>query len=530
MIEGHHGPCDEGVAQQGAATLCPEQHRPWVLAAAILGSSLAFIVGSVVNVALPAIQAGLGASAAEMQWVLNAYLLFLGALVLVGGSLGDHLGRRRVFAVGMVVFSAASVACGLAPDVGWLILARAVQGVGGALLVPSSLALISAAFPKEARGQAIGTWAGFSALTTALGPVLGGWLVDAFSWRWIFFVVVPLTLVALAITVWRVPESREEAPGRLDVPGAALATASLGALTYGLITSAAAGWGAWPVWVSLGGSAVLGAAFLWRERTAADPMLPLGLFRSTTFTGANVLTLGLYFALNGALYFLPFNLVQVQGYSATQAGAAFLPFTLLMGGLSRWSGGLLDRYGARKPLILGPILAAAGLALMAVPGTGGSYWTTFFPALLVLGLGMTVSVAPLTTVVMNAVPDAQAGTASGINNAAARIAGLLAIALLGVVALSLFSQALDAELARADLPTSLETALWADRGDLAGAAIPAEANAEQAKTLEATVAAAFVFSFRRLMLLAAGLALLASLGAALLIHPDRDQASEGPVG
>ena len=521
MIDGHRAPCDEGVLAAGAApTPCAEREKTWTLVATILGSSMAFIVGSVVNVALPAIQGAFGASAAEMQWVLNAYLLFLGALILVGGSAGDHFGRRRVFSIGIVVFTAASVACGLAPSVTALILARGVQGVGGALLVPSSLAILSTVYDKQERGKAIGTWSGFSALTTAFGPVLGGWLVDAGSWRWVFFIVVPLAVLTLALTWWRMPETRdEEARGGLDWAGAALATLGLGALVYGLIASSEAGWGSAPVLAALLDGAVLLSFFLWVEGRRADPMMPLGLFRSRTFSGANLMTLLLYFALNGALFFLPFNLIQVQNYSATAAGAAFLPFTVLMGGLSRWAGGLVDRYGAKRPLVIGPVIAAAGLAVLALPGTDGSYWTTFFPALLVLGFGLTVSVAPLTTVVMNAVEDHQAGVASGVNNAAARVAGLLAIAILGVVAVGVFSGALNDRLAGVAAPVEAKEEVLAARDDLAGITLPAGLSEEHQEALTAAIDAAFVRSFRWVMGLAAALALASALTAAWLIEP-----------
>lgn len=507
------------------AAPCAEAAKPWVLAATILGSSLAFIVGSVVNVALPAIQSGLGASATEMQWVLNGYLLFLGALILTGGSLGDHYGRRRIFVIGILIFTGASVWCGLAGSPTILIVARGVQGIGGALLVPSSLAIISATFSKDERGKAIGTWSGFSALTTAFGPVLGGWLVDAVSWRWVFFVVVPPALVCVGITLWRMPETREADAGALDGWGAALATLGLGALVYGLIASSEAGWGAPRVLVALIGGAALVAAFLWRERSARDPMMPLGLFRSRTFSGANLMTLLLYFALNGLLFFLPFNLIQVQGYSAAAAGAAFLPFTLLMGALSRWAGGLVDRYGARTPLVAGPLIAAAGLALLAVPGTGSSYWTGFFPGLLVLGLGMTVSVAPLTTVVMNAAGDEQAGVASGVNNAASRVAGLLAIAVLGVVALSVFSGALEEQLAQTQAPPEAKQAVFAARQDLAATPVPDSVQDEDRAALRAAIDASFVQGFRWVVGISAALALLSAGAAGWMIDPARAEAT-----
>jgi EmrB/QacA subfamily drug resistance transporter len=509
-------PCDEGVVRAGAAVGCAEAAKPWVLAATILGSSMAFIDGSVVGVALPAIQADLGASVRAAQWVANAYMLTLGALILAGGAAGDRFGRRRVFALGVAVFTLASIACGLAPDGGALIAARAVQGVGGAMLVPGSLAIISASFPENERGRAIGAWAGFSALTTALGPVLGGWLVDAFSWRAIFFVNVPIGVAAVLLALWRVPESRDEAAGAVDWRGAILATVALGEFAYGLTEASDRSRGDVTAISLIAGVGALGG-FVWLERRAPSPMLPAELFRSRPFSGANVITLLLYFALGGAMFFLPFNLIRIQGYSATMAGAAFLPFTLIMGGLSRWSGGLIDRYGARMPLTIGPIIVAAGFGLLAAPGIGGPYWTTFFPGMVVLGLGMAVSVAPLTTAVMGAVEARHAGLASGINNAAARIAGLMAVALLGAVAVGLFTGILEHRLAELSLPPELRRAMLAQAPRLAEAEPPTIAGEALRPLMAQALRGAFVASFRVIMLIAAGLALLASLCAHLSI-------------
>lgn len=493
-----------------------------MLAATILGSSIVFIDGTVVNVALPRLQTVLNATGADVQWVVESYALLLAALLLVGGSLGDRWGRRRVFALGVALFAAASVWCGLSPNVDQLILARAFQGAGGALLTPNSLALISASFSVEQRGRAIGTWSGFTAITAAVGPLLGGWLIENASWRWIFFVNVPLALVVLGIVWARVPESRseDEPSGGLDWAGAGLATLGLGALVYGLIEAGTRGLGHPQVLgVTAAGVAAL-AAFVWVEARAARPMMPLVLFRSRTFTGANVLTLLLYAALGGALFFLPFNLIQVQGYTPTGAGAALLPLILTMFLLSRWSGGLIGRYGPRLPLMVGPVLAAVGFAGLALPGLArpSDYWTTFFPAILVLGVGMVVSVAPLTTIVMAAVDDRNAGIASAINNAASRAAGLIAVALLGIVVAGGFNRSLDRRLPALNLTPDIRQALDRERTNLAGARIPDTLVGEARAQLERTIDTAFVDGFRIAMGIAAALALVSALSAALLIE------------
>ena len=534
-------PCDEGVMQAGgrggadAAAPVESSAGRWVLAATILGSSMAFIDGTVVNVALPTLQRDLDATAAGVQWVVQAYALFLAALILVGGSLGDHFGRKRVFSLGVLLFAVASIACGLAADVGQLIAARAVQGVGGALLVPGSLAIISAAFPdREARGRAIGTWSGFTSITTALGPVLGGWLVENASWRWVFFLNLPLAAAVLAITHRRVPESRDPAATGgargLDWTGAALATVGLGALVYGLTEAPTRGWGAPLVLTAIGGGVTALALFLWTEARGRAPMMPLGLFASRTFSGANLLTLLLYAALSGALYFFPFNLIQVQGYGATAAGAAFLPMILIMFGLSRWAGGLIGRFGAKPPLVVGPGIAALGFALFARPGIGGSYWTTFFPAIVVLGIGMAVTVAPLTTAVMGAVPGSHAGIASGINNAVSRTAGLLAIAVFGVIVAGMFGGALDDRLDRIELPAAARADLDAQGDRLAGAEVPDGLDAATGAATARAVDEAFLGGFRLVMLIAAGMAAASAAVAFFLIEGKAPRADTAPRG
>ena len=513
-------PCDAGVIRGAAppARADATRARPWVLAATIVASSMVFIDGSVVNVALPSIQANLAAPVSQAQWVVNAYVLTLGALILVGGAAGDRFGRRRVCVAGILLFTAASVWCGLAPSSSVLVAARAAQGVGGALLVPSSLAIISASFPERERGRAIGTWAGASALTTALGPVLGGWLVDSFSWRAIFFINVPLAIVALLLALRWVPESRNESAAGVDWAGGVLAVAGLGMLAYGLTAAANAGWAhASVLGCLLAGSILLLSLLLWWEARAAAPMLPLALFRSSTFSGANAITLLLYFALSGELFFLPFDLIDVQGYSATSAGAAFLPFSLVMAGLSRWAGGLNERYGARALLLLGSIVVAVGLILIALAPTSGSYWVTVFPAMVVWGFGMALSVAPLTTTVMRAAGDRYAGAASGINNATARIAGMLAVALLGVVAVGVFRSALDVRLERLQIPVSIRQALQPEVQKLAEAQLPPGVDDATRQTLRRALNESFVYSFRIATLIAAAAVLLSALCAWLMI-------------
>lgn len=537
MTEATKQPCDEGVILAGEAVRpVPVSAGLWVLAATILGSSMVFINGSTVNVALPAFQRELGATVADIQWIVNAYTLFLAALILLGGVLGDRYGRRRVFGAGVTLFALASVACGAAPTASTLIVARAVQGVGGALLTPGSLAIISAFFEDAERGRAIGLWAGFSSLTSALGPMLGGWLIDTISWRWIFYMHLPLAAIVLLITWFGMPETQDEAEpaakarsggAALDWRGALLVTLGLGALTYGLIASSERGFDDVVVWATIVGGVVLLAAFVWVESRQESPMMPLHLFRSRTFSGANGLTLLLYTALGGAFFFLPLNLIQVQGYSATAAGAALAPTILLLSLLSSWAGGLVSRVGARLPLVVGPAIAAAGFFLLSLPGIGGSYWTTFFPGLVVLGVGLAVAVAPLTTTVMSAVSRQYAGTASGINNAVSRVASLLAIAGLGIVMLSVFSSALQTRMQAMDVAPDARQEVMAQRTDLANIQPPSSMVEEQRAQVERAVNEAFVDGFRVVLYIMTALALGRALIAGLTIEPEVEEGLGG---
>ncbi|PYJ43983.1 MAG: MFS transporter [Verrucomicrobia bacterium] len=506
-------PCVEASIRSVApgASPCARTAQRWVLAATILGSSMAFIDSTVVNVALPALQTELGAAVADVQWVIEAYSLLLSALLLVGGSLGDRYGRRRVFAIGIVIFAVASAWCGFAPGIRQLIVARAVQGFGAALLIPGSLAIISSSFREEDRGRAIGTWSGFSAITAAIGPVIGGWAIEHFSWRAVFFINVPIAIIVVVISYWRVPESSGNDKERLDWSGATLIALGLGALVYGLVESSRLSFGHPAVAISLITGFVLLILFIFLETRVRNPMVPLDLFRSRTFTGANLLTLLLYAALGGTLFFLPLNLIQVQYYSPTAAGAALLPLILIIFVLSRWSGGLVGKYGARLPLIIGPIIAAVGFASFIPPGIGGSYWKTFFPAAVILGIGMAISVAPLTTAVMNSVAQTRVGIASGINNAVSRVGGLLAIAVLGIVMLQTFNHVLDRQLL--NLPSPVRQALDHQRNKLAGADLPKDVSLEFRTNLREAIDRSFVAGFRAVMfvgaLLAAGSAVVA---------------------
>jgi EmrB/QacA subfamily drug resistance transporter len=511
-------PCDENLIRAGTAVVpCAAKNTTWILAAAILGSSLAFIDSTVVNVALPAIQTSLNATVVDVQWVVESYGLFLGALILVGGSFGDLFGRRRVFIGGISIFAVASAGCGFASSIHQLIIARSIQGVGAALLVPGSLAIISTSFDEKSRGQAIGTWSGFTAITTAIGPVLGGWLVGHASWRWVFFINAPLAAAVIVISFWFIPESRSSTARRVDWIGAILATTGLGGLVYGFIESVDLGWRNPLVFGSLflGLGCLIGFVFVEAHVTA--PMLPLTLFKSRAFSGANLLTLLLYAAIGIFFFLFPLNLIQVQGYSTTATGVAILPFILLMFVLSRWSGGLVARFGPRNPLIIGPIIVAAGFILFTLPSVGDSYWKEFFPAIIVLGFGMAVSVAPLTTVVMNSISQDRAGAASGINNAVARVAGVLAIAILGIVMVKAFASRLDDSLRQLALSPPILHNLQTNEVKLAGLQVRDELDPATKTAIKESVGKSFVFGFRIVLLICAGLSLASAAVAWLMI-------------
>jgi EmrB/QacA subfamily drug resistance transporter len=539
----------------------------WVLTATILASAMAFIDGTALNVVLPALQRGLNATGADLFWVLNAYLLVLAALILVGGSLGDRLGRKRVYMIGILVFILGSVACGLAPDVGFLIGFRALQGVGGALMIPGSLSLLSSSIDPGERGKAIGTWSAITTVVTMGGPVLGGAMADAGLWRGIFYINVPIGLITLLILWRKVPESKEAAASRqLDIPGVLAIALGLAALTFGFLRtayvgsgggtggSAALGLGSWQVWGPLVLGAVLLGLFVWIEGRRKDPMMPLSLFANRTFSGVNALTFFLYAGLGAGMLFLSLNLVQAQGYSQLQSGLTFLPFTVLMITIARWAGSLADKHGARLFLILGPATAGLGLLLLSFVGaTRGpaDYWTHFLPGVLVLGLGMSFTVAPLTTTVMNSVSDEHSGVASGINNAMTRIAGVFANAIFGALAVLLFSGALRGRLEGFSevpvgrvgeisatlggpvgglpatpagrttgvlLSAEQRDAVMAQAANLGNAKVPAEVPAEGAAALEALYRESFIRVYGDILRVAAGLAFLGAIMGMLFVR------------
>src|SRR5205809_93624 len=524
-------PCDENLIRSQVSGVAREQTRDaWILVATILGSSMAFIDSTVVNVALPAIQGSFHATVVDVQWVVESYGLFLGALILVGGSLGDMFGRRLIFVIGIALFAVASAVCGAASNIDQLNIARSVQGIGAALLVPGSLAIISTAFDSKTRGQAIGTWSGFTAITTAIGPVLGGWLVEHASWRWVFFINLPFAAAVIAISLWRVPETRNPTAGHGDCIRALVVTLGLGGLINGFIESVNLGWSHPLVFGSLIVGCTCLIVFVFVEASVTSPMVPLALFASPSFSGANLLTLFLYAAIGIFFFLFPLNLIQVQGYSATAAGAAALPLILLIFLLSRWSGGLVTRYGPRLPLIIGPLVAALGFALFAVPSVGGSYWKTFLRAVVVLGFGMAITVAPLTTVVMNSVDRDHVGAASGINNAVARVAGVLAIAVLGIVMVSAFSYRLNRQLANLSLPDNLLYDIKADEINLAGLQLPAGIDDSTRAAVRDSIGEAFVFGFRLVILICAGLSVASAAVAWLLIPKGAFDSSPARLG
>jgi EmrB/QacA subfamily drug resistance transporter len=499
------------------------EDEAWILMATILASSMAFIDGTALNVTLPALQNSLQASGADLLWILNGYLLMLASLILVGGSLGDRFGRKKVFTAGIAMFILASLGCGISPSINWMVALRVLQGIGGALMIPGSLAILTASIAPNRRGRAIGIWSAATTLVTVIGPLLGGALADLGLWRGVFLINLPLGILAIVVLYFKVPESRNQtATGGVDTVGATLITVGLAGITYGFISAPDLGFGNWQVYGTLliGALGVLG--FLLVEARRMNPMMPLLLFKSRTFSGANLLTLFLYAGLSVGFFFLALNLIQVQGYSKTQAGLATLPFALLLTALSRWAGGFMDRNGPRIPLVAGPVLAGAGFFYMAFAGlTHGpaAYWVSFMPGIALFGVGMGLTVAPLSTSVMGSVASHYSGVASGINNAVSRTAGVLAIAIVGSVALIAFSGDLSQRTSSLSLSTQAHQALMAEAGKLGAASAPAEAGPRNALAITSSIKQSFADTFRIVMFICAGLAWTSAAAAAFLIEP-----------
>lgn len=483
----------------------------WVLVATIVGSSLVFIDGAVVTLALPQMQRTLGATSAQVTWVIESYTLMLGALMLLGGAIGDRYGRRLAFMTGTIVFGAGSLGCAFAPTIGTVIAARVLQGLGGMMLAPASLALIGAHFSGAERGRAIALWSSFGALTSSLGPALGGVIIDHWGWRAAFWINIPLIAVVLYATTTHVSESRDdEAQGDLDLIGAALCTLGLGAITFGLIESSTFGW----MSARGGGVLVAGVAifalFLVRERRASVPLLPLSIFSSTTFSGINIATLLLYGALGANFYEMPLVMIQGHGYSATQAAISTLPMIACLVLLSRFGARAAQRFGRRIVLTFGPTVVAIGFALLALLEPQGNYFVGFFPGMLLIGIGMGFTVAPLTSTAIDSVEGRHMGLASGINNAVSRIAGLLAIAGVAIVMTLGFNRALDAHLDSMHITAPQRQRIDEQRDRLGGMRVD--------PPLQSTVSDAMRHAYEPVAMGCAILALLAALVNATLIR------------
>ncbi len=494
----------------------------WIMSSAILASAMAFIDSTALNVVLPSLQKSLNATGTDLFWLLNAYLLMLASLILIGGSLGDKLGRKKIFMVGISIFIIGSAACGFAPSVFFLILFRIIQGIGGALMIPGSLSLISSSINENERGKAIGTWSAITTVVTIGGPVLGGVLGDAGLWRYIFFINVPIGLSALLILWFKVIESRNESADKaIDISGAIAIALSLASLTFGFLRIPAVGLHSPQVYITLAAGLILLIVFLAIEKKSKHPMMPLTLFSNLTFTGVNLLTFFLYAGLGAGMLFLSLNLVQAQGYSQLQSGLTFLPFTVLMITIARFAGGMADKHGPRLLLIIGPATAGAGLLILSfVKQTSGpsEYWTTFFPGILVFGLGMSLTVAPLTAAVMGSVSDQLSGTASGVNNAMTRISSVFANAIFGTLAVLFFTGALQEQIKNINLDTTTKQSVMAEAVNLGNAKIPSNIGPKDKPIIERSYHESFILAYSNVMKISAGLGFLGALMGFLFIR------------
>ena len=495
----------------------------WVMACTIMASAMAFIDATALNVILPSLQQHLKASGPDLFWVLNAYLLMLASLTLIGGTLGDRLGRKKIFMIGIFIFILGSTACGFAANAAMLIIFRVIQGVGGALMIPGSLSLISSSIDEKERGKAIGTWSAATTLVTMAGPALGGALADAGLWRYIFFINVPIGIITLIFLGTKVKEIKDENNNnKVDVSGAIAIALGLATLTFGFLSLPAVGFNNIQVYGTIIAGILLLFAFILIELKSSHPMMPLSLFSNTVFSGTNLLTFFLYAGLSAGMLFLSLNMVQVQGYTQLESGLTFLPFTIFMVVNARFAGSLADKNGPRLFLITGPFLAGIGLLLLSyIEQTNGAsaYWTTFLPGILVFGFGMSVTVVPLTAAVMSSVSDHFTGTASGINNAVTRIAGVFANAILGSLAVLIFSAALQKEIKDLPINQQQKSAIISQTANLGNAMVPAGLSTIQEKKVTEAYHRGFIDAYGKIMKISAGLGFLASLMALIFIHP-----------
>ncbi len=489
----------------------------WILLATLLASGAAFLMGIAVIIALPAIQVYFSTTITGIQWVVNAHLLSLAALLLIGGSLGDHFGRKRIFIAGIAIFSTGTILSGFAASIGQLIAFQAVQGVGSALMIPQSLAIINACFTENHRGRAIGLWAGLSGGIAALGPWLGGWLVETFSWRAVFFMTVPLSILAIAVTAVFIPENRDPGARKLDWWGTLLIFLGLFGIAYGLISGPVVGWNAVPVLISLVGGLVAIILFVLIELRQSEPLVPLHIFRNPLVAGANTVTFFLYFALNGVIFFLVLNFQQVQGYSPAMAGIGLLPPIVLITFLAGPAGALSDRIGPRRQMVSGPVIVALGIALLTIGGTEASYFRHFLPGLILFGIGMALVIAPLTKSALS-VESQFSGSASGVNNALSRIAALMAVAILGAIVISTFTARLNDVISTSSLTQEEHRQILSQSDRLGGIIIPDTFDETTRLLARNAIRESFIFGFRRAMGVCTALALIAALVSFVAIH------------
>ncbi len=485
----------------------------WTMFSTILATSMAFIDGSALNVILPSLQKDLSANGIDLFWVLNSYLLMLAALIIIGGSLGDKLGRVKIFKIGILIFTIGSALCGFSQDIYQLIIFRTIQGIGGAFMIPGSLSIISAVFNKEEKGKAIGTWSAVTTIVTVCGPVLGGALADAGLWRFIFFINLPLGLLSVLALHFKVPESKDADSSKVDWTGAIILVLSLAAITFGLLEIPEWGAGHPVVIISLIIGLISMIAFILIEKKVAEPMIPLNLFRNKTFTGVNLLSFFFYAGMGGIMLFLSLNIIQIQGYSQLQAGLTFLPFSFVMVIAARKMGSLTSKYGARRFLVIGPALTGTGMVFLSFIGqTNGpsDYWTTYFPPFLLFAVGIAITVVPLTTAVMSSVDDSKSGIASGINNSVTRISGTFMNAILGAVVIVLFSNYVLEGLGLSSISDATKQLILEEATNLGEASAPSSLTDSIKKTVNKVYQSSFISVYKWVGLLSAGLAFLSS--------------------